>query len=353
MLKNNVVYDYIRVYIDQNKYNSNKKIPSETFLSSKFDVCRGTVRKAIKKLREEDIIYSIKGSGSYFRPVPLIAKVNETKNSFRVAIIIQGQEKYATMNFIRGLKESIKDNNIELKLFFTDNKISNERACLKSCLRGYDGIITDGVKASFLNPNMDLYSMISQKDIRCLFYNNYYSRLDFPSITNDANGCAHILIKKIIDKGHKNIGGIFFCDYLQGLQKYQGYIQTLAENNIEIKDENIKCLFYENISEPKEFERVIKKFLKINTSTALVCCNYMILKLVEKLSKSKIELICFDYSGSDWKEKNILCSLNPSFEVGKKAGTNMVKMLNDSNYKIHDYLYEFEPIIYAPDTKEN
>jgi len=346
--KNKEISLYIKIFIDQNKYNSLKKIPSETYLCSKFHVSRETVRRSIQPLKKEGLLYSVKGSGTFFRSIEIQDTEKKQQFSFRIATIVQGQDSPETKEFIAGLKKSLANKNIELKLFFTDNKISHERACLKACIAGYDGIITDGVKASLLNPNLDLYRTIEQKNIRCLFYNNFYTDIRFPHIIIDNIQCAKLLVQKIIDKGHKDIGGIFFVDYYQGTQKYKGFIQTLADNDIAIKDENIKWLLYDNISEPAEFEKVIKKFLKKNTSTAIVCCNYLILKQVQKLSNHERELICFDYSENDWEKENILCSLNPSYEVGKKAGENMCKMLEDSNYKIHDYSYIFQPKIFEP-----
>lgn len=346
--KKDLICDYIKVFIEQNKYNSINKIPSEPYLCKKFNASRETVRSAIKILKDEKIVYSIKGSGTYFKAVTFQDDILDSNCRYRIATIIQGQDKNANKLFIKGIQEEIKDKNIELRIFYTDNKFSNERACLQACVKGFDALIIDGVKASLMNPNLDIYQKIEQKDIKCIFYNNYYPETNFPKIIIDDKKCAHMLVKQIVEEGHKDIAGIFYCDNYQGTEKYRGFIEALNSYKIEIKDENIKWLISDNISEEKEFDRIISQFLKRNKSTAIVCCNFMILKHIQKKTKYPRKLACFDYSGNNWEEEKILCSISPSYEVGKKVGKNILRMLEDSNYKIHDYSYIFKPTIYYP-----
>lgn len=346
--KKDIIYDYILIYIEQNKYNSINKIPSEPYLCSRFNASRETVRRALDKLKEEGILFSVKGSGTYFKPVAIQDNILNHNCRYRIATIIQGQDKLANKLFIKGLNEELTEKNIELRIFYTDNKFSNERACLKACVNGFDGLIIDGVKASLMNPNLDIYQKIEQKDIRCIFYNNYYPETNFPKIIIDDKKCASLLVKQIVEEGHTDIAGIFFCDNYQGTQKYRGFVEALNSYQIDIKDENIKWIISDNISEEKEFDRIISNFLKKNKSTAIICCNFMILKHIQNKSKYPRKLACFDYSADKWEEEKILCSISPSYEEGRKVGKNMLRMLEDNNYKIHDYSYVFKPTIYYP-----
>jgi GntR family transcriptional regulator of arabinose operon len=347
-LKKDLIYEYLMVYIEQNKYTSSKKVPSENYLCSRYHVSRETVRAAINQLKEEGILYSIKGSGTYFKKNEIDSELLDSNCKYRIATIIQGQDKFANDAFLRGLKSEIKDKSIELRIFYTDNKLSHERDCLIACSKGFDGIIIDGVKASVMNPNLDIYQHIEQKDIRCIFYNNYYAETNFPKVIIDDRGCADLLVHQLVKEGHKDIAGIFYFDNYQGTEKYRGFINSLKKHNIAIKDENIKWLISDNIDEEKEFQRIINKFLSSNKSTAIVCCNYMLLKHIQLKINNQKKLACFDYSREDWEKNDLLCSLSPSYEVGKKVGKNMVSMLDDSNYKIHDYSFKFKPVIYYP-----
>ncbi len=69
MNKSKSLYSQIASSIKQDitsgVYSSNLKLPSENKLSSKYNVSRITIRKALEQLINEDIIYTKKGSGTY------------------------------------------------------------------------------------------------------------------------------------------------------------------------------------------------------------------------------------------------------------------------------------------------
>ena len=48
--KSEMVYLWVRAYIEENKFSSNTKIPSENTLSRKLSVSRETVRRALERL---------------------------------------------------------------------------------------------------------------------------------------------------------------------------------------------------------------------------------------------------------------------------------------------------------------
>ena len=48
--KSEIVYLWVRAYIEENKFSSNTKIPSETVLTRKLSVSRETVRQALSRL---------------------------------------------------------------------------------------------------------------------------------------------------------------------------------------------------------------------------------------------------------------------------------------------------------------
>ena len=63
--KSEMVYLWVRAYIEENKFSSNTKIPSENTLSRKLAVSRETVRRALERLTEEGLLLRVKGSGTY------------------------------------------------------------------------------------------------------------------------------------------------------------------------------------------------------------------------------------------------------------------------------------------------
>lgn len=68
-----VVYDGIVSLIARGDLILNGRLPSETELSSRFGVSRPVVREALQRLREDGVIVSRQGSGSYVKRQPDMA----------------------------------------------------------------------------------------------------------------------------------------------------------------------------------------------------------------------------------------------------------------------------------------
>ena len=59
----------LRARIKSGKLAPDRPLPSEKQLTDEFGIARGTVRKAIDVLRNEGLIVTVHGRGSYVRPV--------------------------------------------------------------------------------------------------------------------------------------------------------------------------------------------------------------------------------------------------------------------------------------------
>ena len=62
------VADILRSRIQSGQLLPDRPVPSETQLQQEFGVARGTARKAIALLREQSLVVTVKGRGSYVHP---------------------------------------------------------------------------------------------------------------------------------------------------------------------------------------------------------------------------------------------------------------------------------------------
>jgi DNA-binding GntR family transcriptional regulator len=62
------VAGFLRARIETGKLQPDRPVPSESQLQQEFGVARGTARKAIALLREEGLVVTVKGRGSYVNP---------------------------------------------------------------------------------------------------------------------------------------------------------------------------------------------------------------------------------------------------------------------------------------------
>jgi DNA-binding GntR family transcriptional regulator len=62
------VANILRSRIESGELIPNRPVPSETQLQQEFGIARGTARKAIALLREQGLVVTVKGRGSYVHP---------------------------------------------------------------------------------------------------------------------------------------------------------------------------------------------------------------------------------------------------------------------------------------------
>lgn len=349
------VYLWVRAYIEENKFSSNSKIPSENALSRRLSVSRETVRRALDRLVEEGLLRRVRGSGTYIeKEAALSWELGDSGGRLKIGLILQGQDSDANSSLMEGIRSVLSPDHVDLRTFLTDNKFANERRCLQSVMnQGFQGFIVDGVKASLLNPNLDCYQKIYQKRIPVIFYNNYYKNLKCPRVVVNDLRCAEELIGLLIRNGHRNIAGIFVSDNYQSIEKFQGMAATLQKNGVDYQDDYIKwCV--SNEAHDVRFARSIDRFLKgLPHCTAVVCCNYMIYRLVRQVLEKQgrrvpqdCSLVCFDYSREDWEAEGVTCSIHQGCRIGQEVASRLMRMIRNRDCDDINYTYVLAPELY-------
>ena len=332
--KSDQVYRWLLAYIDENKFSGNQRLPSENALCRKLGVSRETIRVAIDRLVNEGIVYKIKGSGTYFHREKVMTRDLNTEGAlYKIGLILQGQDTSANSGLIEGVRSVLTQERVDLHVFLTDNKFCNERRCLETVVhQNFHGFIVDGVKSSILSPNLDCYKELYRRKIPVIFYNNFYRNLRCPRVTINDIECAHQLIGRLIDAGHSNIAGIFVYDNYQSVEKFQGMAEAMRSRGLDLNDDYIKwCISDEAHNE--RYVRSIERFLKsIPKCTAIVCCNYIIYRLVmktlQKMGKTVPEdysLVCFDYSEETYRQEDVTCSVEQGFEMGRQLALRLMR----------------------------
>lgn len=351
--KSDQVYRWLLAYIDENKFSGNQRLPSENALCRKLGVSRETIRVAIDQLVAEGLVYKLKGSGTYFHREKVMTRDLNTDDAlYKIGLVLQGQDTSANSGLIEGVRSVLTQEQVDLHVFLTDNKFCNERRCLETVVhQNFHGFIVDGVKSSILSPNLDCYKELYRRKIPVIFYNNFYRNLRCPRVTINDIECAHQLIGRLIDAGHSHIAGIFVYDNYQSVEKFQGMAEAMRNRGLELNDDYIKwCISDEAHNE--SYVRSIERFLKsIPKCTAIVCCNYIIYRLVmktlQKMGKTVPEdysLVCFDYSEETYRQEDVTCSVEQGFEMGRQLALRLMEMISTGECDDRNYTYVMKPI---------
>lgn len=353
--KQTLVYNWLRGYIEENRFSISNKLPSENALARRMNVSRDTVRSAMNTLEREGLIYRVQGSGSFFHKAVAVYDHEKRPGIVRkVGVVLQGQDPDANKGLLTGIRSVLDEKTTDIRIYFTNNRFSNERACLHEVMHNnFDGFIIDGVMASIMNPNLDYYHNILSKNIPIIFYNNYYKELKCSKVTNNDILGADALVSRLAEHGHKKIMGFFLADNHQSAEKFCGYVKALYKYGCIFDDNHVKwCI--SSAAYKDSFEREIARFIKRQPEcTAIVCCNYMLLKKVQKVLADMgkeipgdYSLVCFDYSKEDWMDCGITCTVHQGNVMGMEVSRRLLKMMENKDFMRRDYSCILEPYIH-------
>ena len=333
------IAEWIKDNIRSNNFKSGEKLISENQLCEKFKVSRQTARQAITTLEHEGLVTRVQGSGTYINQVTPFRK-SATHN---IGLITTYLDNNVFPYIISGAEKILSQNNYNMTLRLTRNKVHNERTQLLSLLESdVDGLIVEGTKTALPNPNLDIFNQFYERKIPVIFINSYYQTLECNYIVNDDVFGARLATRHLIENGHKKIFGIFKHDDQQGENRYKGFIDELYDQGLKIDDHS--TLWYSTESEEEIFspERLPVLIDKITKCTAVICYNDPIaLRLIQLFNHTEINIpedlsiVSFDNTSTAEISTVPLTSItHPSKEIGKLAAQSILTMLENPHHKI-------------------
>ena len=329
----------LRAQIESGKFDETNMLPTEFALIDEYQVSRQTIRQALSLLEQEGYIEKRRGSGSHIlhtpssHPYPVVPQRT-------IAVVTTYISNYIFPTILREIETVLSQNNCMSLLFATQNQISIERKVLLNLLSTQvDGIIIEGTKTAFPNPNLDLIQALSDKGIPVVFINGCYSQLpNAISVLDDNVGGGKMLVEYLARKNHKKIAGIFKYDDIQGHGRYLGYADGLRSCGLTLNDDMV--LWYSTDVTPvvlsdQIFLPALARWREAGC-TAIVCYNddiaCQVLPFLFKAGLSvpdDISIVSFDNSQLCELATPPLTSLSHGQEnVGRTAANKLLSLLS-------------------------
>lgn len=325
--------DDIRRKIDTGHYKKGDKLTSENRLVEEYGYSRQTIRQALSVLENEGLLVRRRGSGTY---IDKDSSPNE--KTYNVGVLATYLSDYIFPLIIRGIEEVLSPRDYHISLAVTRNKIEEENRVLRSFLdRRVDGIIVEGTKSAFPNPNLDLYRRLQHMGIPVVFFNGYYGDLENTVyVVTDDRRAGFDLTAYLVSRGCRRIGGMFKSDDMQGHRRYSGYVSALMGADLPVNDDSL--MWYTTADEMRfgqdEFDSfVAKRFMSCD---GIICYNDNIaaalLSIFAKAGRAvpgDIMLGSFDNSKIAEYPGMRLTSMNhPKEELGRVAAHKLLRLMD-------------------------
>ena len=345
-LKYQKLYNWGRTLITSGVIKNQDKFPSEHILQKKFGYSRQTVRNALDRLERDGLIVRIKGSGTY------VSYQNQDADGARphVGLILSYLSDYLFPQVYAGIESVLQEKGFEIDVAVTRNRLNDEEMYLKGFLnRNVAGLIIEGTRSTFPNPNLRLYKEIRKRNIPTLFIHNHYQNEQFDSVEMSDARAGYELTRLLIQNGHRRIGGIFKYDDIQGIERYRGFIECLSDYGVNFDDDCIRWYSTKDMEEKLSRKSLLRMYRRTKDCTAMILYNDEVAGFYMDFLKERglkvpddISLVSFDDAGPEQDaELKILSVIHPKYNLGKITARNLLRMMEDPEWQKKNYAHQF------------
>jgi GntR family transcriptional regulator, arabinose operon transcriptional repressor len=216
--------------IEKGELRSGDKLPTESELGGAYGVSRITVTHAIRLLQNRNLVFRVKGSGTFIsrkRANGLSIGVRPSGDLAFVSVIFPHGEQNGAHEILLGVESECTKSRFYVTIHNSKSKPFLEQDIITNVLgQGCGGFI---VYPCLSDPhNLGVYSELVIRDFPFVFIDRRVDFLPVPFVACDNEMSMRQLVTHIIGKGHKRIG--FFYNSLETISserdRFKGYCEA-------------------------------------------------------------------------------------------------------------------------------
>ncbi len=226
--------------IEKGELGPGDRLPTEVELGATYGVSRITVTHAIRVLQNRNLVYRVRGSGTFISKrrtagSQSIGTRRSTGVSFISVIFPRGEHDGAHETLI-GVESVCARDDIYVTIHNSKNKPALEHSIITNLLgQGCGGIIV--YPCSSDSSNLDIYSELVIRDFPFVVIDRRFDLLRVPFVACDNEKAMREMVAHLIAKGHQRIG--FFCNATETVsserERYKGYCEAHIAAGLSVK----------------------------------------------------------------------------------------------------------------------
>jgi len=317
------------------KLNHGQKLPSERELSKKFEVDRGTVRRALVDLAREGFVLRQRGRGTFVskQNVHNVAKsINTDKIGFILPNTALSLELSVFAGMLEGIEAEAEKNGYRIITCFQKTSPDRERELLEELVdEGINNILMivslkNSMNAEFIKRINEL----NGKGVNIVTVDRYLPETKVPSATLGKVKLGYLSTEHLVVLGHTKI--CFVSEHTfspSGDEAFIGYKRALQDHGVEFDPSLVIDISAMNCAIPTK-NAIIELFTKTpNACTAIATSQfsmtYGIYRALKKLGKKIPEDVAL--VGVDVYTNPEIEYLTHILQPANKLGAEAVKLL--------------------------
>lgn len=246
------------------KLQVNQQLPTERELSDLYQVSRITSKRALNELEQADLIYRVRGKGSFVKaPRTNFNDEELTNKNKKVLFLLPFLNDLSVGNFTEGLLPTLQKENIEVSMATLEVFQQKE---VHEIIQEYVGMI---YYAEDTEQYLEILVELSMEDFPVIVLDKKHFELDFPTVLSDNVNGGFLATQALVEAGHERIAYLFGnAMHPQSVKnRYVGYLKALKQANIS---------FHTSASDEQATNNDLINYLVKHAISAIVCENDLV-----------------------------------------------------------------------------
>lgn len=344
-----VIFKHYKSLIKSSELIAGAKLPSEMEIAKDFNVSRITATRALKELELRNLIYKVKGSGSYVSEYE-----DQTDNSTSIkdsrlsiiSLVIPQIGTYST-DLLKGIEDYAKEKNNFVTFHNSSDSPEQEKEIIEEIIsRGSHGVIVYPVNTS---ENMDLYSSLLIDKYPFVLIDRKIPGIDTSLVWADNKSSFSDLTNHLFNLGHKKIifVGTTVFKISSEFERYNGFCKAhldqgipllknhlYSESNLKVP-ENYRPEDSIELREAHYLFDLLESITKEDRPTAIAAVNDDVANILMSTATSRGIKIPEDYSLSGFDDLPFSSHLSvplttvaqPAYEIGRAAAEELFESI--------------------------
>ena len=240
-LKSRELAEKICDLIVRNRLKEGDPILSENQLAAKFNLSRVTVRQSIANLVEQDILFKVKGKGTFVSQLHNLTRKDEEANGLgkTIALVTSSISNSYDSNIARGIEDAAREKDFHISFCSTDGGLhGEERAITRLLNSGIGGMIITPVESNPLSPFLQ---RTCREFDNIVIINDVVLGLNVDIVSSDDVEGGYLATKHLLEQGHRKIAHLRGPKLvLNAGAREEGYRKALNEFGIKPNENLIR-----------------------------------------------------------------------------------------------------------------
>lgn len=213
---------------------ANERIPSRSFICTKWNISRSTADLIIAELQQEGVVYCVKGSGTFVSAQQTVEVPMGKPDQYHWAILVPDITFSLYPKAFTSIVDFSRKHNIDFIVCCSDDSAETEYALIQRAVStGISGMIV--IPARTTTENERNYQYLIRSGVPFVFWQRSVDYMrEIPQFLLNGYYGGYLATRHLLDRGYRRVAYMAPIRFRSSMDRYMGYCAAMSEAGLEV-----------------------------------------------------------------------------------------------------------------------